>query len=76
MTMNDYLHLRVREMELETIDRKPDALRDTPPRRRRSVTAPAARAIGSRLRRLGEAIERWAFFSERQNAMRADARRL
>jgi hypothetical protein len=74
--VNDYLHLRVREMELEMLDRKPDALRDAPPRRPRSIAAPAARAVGSRLRRLGEAIERWAFFSERQNAMRADARRL
>jgi hypothetical protein len=74
--MSDYLHLRVREMELEMLDRKPGALRDTPPRRRRSVTAPAARAIGSRLRRLGEAIERWAFFAERQHALRTDGRRL
>jgi hypothetical protein len=74
--MNDYLHLRVREMELETIERKPGALRDAPPRRPRSMTAPAARAVGSRIRRLGEAIERWAFFSERQHALRTDGRRL
>jgi hypothetical protein len=74
--MNDYMHERVRQMELELIERKRAPFRDAPPPRRRSLAAPVARAIGSRLRSLGEAIELWAFFSERKHAMRADGRRL
>jgi hypothetical protein len=74
--MNDYLYERVRRIELERIERQRIRFRDAPPARRRSVTAPAARAVGRRLRHLGEAIELWAFFSERQHALRAEGRRL
>jgi hypothetical protein len=74
--MNDYLHMKAREMEIDLIERRLAPFLDGPPRRPRSIAAPAARALGRRLRRLGEAIELWAFFSERQHAVRAEGRRL
>jgi hypothetical protein len=58
MSMNPYIHEKLRDLDQERLDRLPRFSYERP--RRRAVFGPMAAFAGRTLRRAGEGLETWA----------------